>query len=459
MLKNILSPVLQGFSCLACLINNYLYINNPNNADNTNALLTTIPEENIDGKIYLVGGAVRDLLLQRPSSDNDFVIVGGNHTSMIKNKFRPVGADFPVYIHPISGDEYSLARVERKTSDGYHGFKISTKGVSLEDDLSRRDLTINSIAQNQDGDLIDPFNGVEDIRNKLIKHTSEAFSEDPLRILRVARFAARYHSLGFAVDNSTIELMIRMVNHGMIESLNPSRMWKEISRALMESKPSVFFKILQNTGALLEILPELEALDGIPQHPAPHPEVNTFTHIMMTIDHAAKLRAPLDVRYALLLHDLGKSLSPKETLPAHHDHAKSGVPLVERINRRFRIPKKIGNLAVLMCAYHTHAHKAFDLRAGSILKLLNHVGAIHNQDTLQSFLLACKCDAQGRLSYEDKPYPQSDFLLDIASSLKTIDRRKLVVIGNNEKTAEAIKQATIKHIKIQKSNYMKNLVD
>lgn len=304
-------------------------------------------------RIYLVGGAVRDKLLHRPVNERDWVVVGADEKQMLTHGFKPVGRDFPVFLHPDTGDEYALARTERKSGHGYGGFSVNAaSNITLEEDLLRRDLTINAIAESSDGKLIDPYGGQKDLQARVLRHVSPAFAEDPLRILRVARFAARYHHLGFAIAPETVELMRQMVEAGEIEYLVAERIWKEVSRALTEPDPDIFIRVLRECGALPVFLPELEQLFGVPQPPIHHPEVDTGEHVLMALRAAP---AELPVRFAVLLHDLGKGLTPEEILPSHHGHESAGIPLVRAVCERWRTPKALTTLAIGVCEYHCTA--------------------------------------------------------------------------------------------------------
>ncbi len=375
---------------------------------------------------YLVGGAVRDLLLGIEPKDKDYVVVNSNEEEMINLGFTKVGADFPIFLHSETGEEYALARTERKSStlksnNPYHNFDIETENVSLEDDLMRRDLTINSMAMDKDGNVIDYFGGVNDLKNKFLKHTSIAFMEDPIRILRVARFAARYYDNGFQVHDSTMNLMIQMINDGMLENLTKERVMTEFRKGLMENNADVMIDILYRTGALRVLLPEVHNLFGVPQNPTHHPEIDTGIHTMMVLNQACKLNLTFDERYACLLHDLGKGITPKEDLPSHPMHDIKGIPLVENVNERFKASKSESKTAVLVCKAHQLIHTSKKLNPKTILRLFDECGAYSNDKYLISLLNCAKADSMGRKGFQNVPYPQYEYMLDIFNFVKEID--------------------------------------
>lgn len=362
-------------------------------------------------EVYLVGGAVRDRLLGRPVHERDWVVVGARPEELERDGFVPVGREFPVFLHPQTHEEYALARLERKVGLGYKGFTTQfAPDVTLEEDLKRRDLTINAMAETPSGEVIDPYGGRRDLEARLLRHVSEAFIEDPVRILRVARFAARYADLGFRVAEDTVALMKRMTESGEVDALVPERVWQETERALGESRPDVFFETLRSCGALAKIFPEIDALYGIPQPPRWHPEVDTGVHVMLVVRYAASIGAPTIVRFAALMHDLGKALSPPEKWPSHHGHEEAGVPLVEELCNRLKVPNGYRELAVLAARHHAAVHRAGELRAGTLLKLLETVDAFRRPDRFRELLLACESDARGRTGLEDQPYPQAGYL-------------------------------------------------
>jgi tRNA nucleotidyltransferase (CCA-adding enzyme) len=360
-------------------------------------------------RIYVVGGAVRDALLGLPVQDHDHVVVGATPEDMVRQGFRPVGKDFPVFLHPGTQEEYALARTERKTAPGYKGFVFHTSPeVTLEEDLVRRDLTINAIAKADDGSLTDPFNGRRDIELRIFRHVSDAFAEDPVRILRVARFAARYAE--FTVAPETNALMRQMVAQGEVDALVPERVWQEVSRGLMEQKPSRMLQVLRDCGALARILPELDALWGVPQPPAHHPEIDTGVHMQLVVDNAAARGHELPVRFACLMHDLGKGVTPPEKWPAHHGHEGEGVKLVEQVCKRLKVPSECRDLAVMTAREHGNVGRALQLRPNTIVTLLERCDAFRKPARFSQMLLATECDARGRegggISFRDHPFPQ-----------------------------------------------------
>jgi tRNA nucleotidyltransferase (CCA-adding enzyme) len=367
-------------------------------------------------KRYLVGGAVRDRLLGFEPKEHDWVVVGASPEEMVAAGYRPVGKDFPVFLHPVTKEEHALARTERKSGRGYHGFTFHTgPDVTLADDLARRDLTINAIAQDEDGSLVDPWNGRADLDARLLRHVSTAFAEDPVRILRVARFAARFAPQGFRVADETRALMARMVVDGEVDHLVPERVWKEAERALMASeKPSVFFRVLHDCGALARVMPEIAALDGVPQRADYHPEVDTLVHTLMCVDAAARAGHGLEVRVATLLHDLGKAATPRDEWPSHRGHESSGIPLVERFCDRLRVSAAARDLALVVTRDHLIVHRMRELRPATLLELLERLGAFRAPERFERALQSCECDARGRLGFEDDPYPQTRWLREAA---------------------------------------------
>lgn len=376
-------------------------------------------------EIYVVGGAVRDRLLGRLALDTDFCVVGASPAEMVAAGFRQVGADFPVFLHPQSGQEYALARTERKSGRGYLGFEVhADRSVTIEQDLARRDLTINAMAcplsDTSGSTLVDPYGGQADLRNKVLRHVNAvSFVEDPVRVLRLARFAARYTE--FTVAPETIELCEDMVRMGMLEDLVGERIWKEIARGLMEKMPSRMFDVLRQCGALARIAPELDNLWGIPQSPEHHPEVDTGVHVMMVLDTASRRDASLAVRFAALLHDLGKGVTPKENHPSHHDHETLGLPLVESLCERWKAPADMRKFALLVCEEHQHVHRALVMRPSSVVKLLMRAGAFNRPDRLLDLVEACECDARGRLGLENREYPQAQYLREALVAARSVD--------------------------------------
>ncbi len=363
-------------------------------------------------KTYIVGGAVRDQLLGLPVQDRDHVVVGATPDEMIALGFKPVGKDFPVFLHPVTREEYALARTERKTSPGYRGFVFHTApDVTLEEDLIRRDLTINAMALDEDGTLFDPFGGQQDLKSRVFRHVSDAFAEDPVRVLRVARFAARFPD--FTIGPKTGALMRRMVEFGETDALVSERVWQELARGLMEQKPSHMFTVLRGCGALARILPELDALWGVPQPELYHPEIDTGIHVMIVLDLAAERNYSLPIRFAALMHDLGKGTTPPVEWPRHHGHEARGVPLVEAMCERLRVPNECRDLALMMAREHGNIGRGLDMRADTIVKLLERCDAFRRPQRFLDMVAAAECDYCGRgkggINFVDKPYPQGAF--------------------------------------------------
>ncbi len=360
---------------------------------------------------YLVGGAVRDELLNLPVHERDWVVVGATAKMMIDAAYQQVGKDFPVFLHPQSKEEFALARTERKMGKGYTGFEcISDPHVSLEEDLLRRDLTINAIAKKSDGTFVDPYGGIEDINNKILRHVSPAFNEDPLRVLRVARFAARFHHLGFTIADETFRLMQSMSASGELSDLVAERVWKETEKGLLTQSPHIFFSILQKCGALKVLFPEIDVLFGIPQTATYHPEIDTGKHILMVLEQAARLSNDITVRFAALVHDLGKGITPQSEWPRHIQHESRGKPLVKQLCQRLKIPNHCLELGLLACEHHLNCHRAFELRPITIQKMFRSLDLYRRPERLEPFLLACYADACGRLGFEEQPYPQMKYL-------------------------------------------------
>lgn len=405
-------------------------------------------------QIYLVGGAVRDSLINYPSSENDWVVVGATPEQMTDLGYKPVGQDFPVFIHPKTGEEYALARTERKSGHGYKGFEFYTSTeVSLEEDLIRRDLTINAIAQDDEGRIIDPFDGQKDLAHKLLRHVSEAFTEDPLRVLRVARFAARYAHLGFTVAPETMELMKSIVAKGEMEFLVAERVWKETSRALAEQSPQVFFEVLKACNALEVLLPEVDALFGVPQRADYHPEIDTGIHTLMALKAATKLTDCEAIRFAVLVHDVGKAITPEDVLPSHSGHEKRGLPLVKAICDRLTVPNKHRQLAMSVTEFHLHCHRALELKPATLLKLFQSIGAIRSPDKLIDFLTCCEADIKGRAGFEDAAYPSKDYLLAALEAVSQVDISDLVDQGvSGAEIGKQLNQRQIQHLTEFKTN-------
>ena len=373
-------------------------------------------------QIYLVGGAVRDKLLGLAVKDRDYVVVGATPEDMVAQGFRPVGADFPVFLHPDTKEEYALARTERKTGRGYKGFTVyAAPDVTLEDDLRRRDLTINAMAEAADGTLIDPYCGAVDLRAGILRHVSEAFSEDPVRILRVARFNARFAKWGFKVAHATNTLMRRMVDNGEVDALVAERVWAELERALGEDRPSVFFEVLRGCGALERLFPEIAALFGVPQPPEHHPEIDTGVHVMLVLDQATRLSGDTRVRFAALLHDLGKASTPPADWPKHIGHEQAGAALVSEFCKRLRVPNDYRDLALLVARYHAHAHRAQELNPATLLDTLEAMDAFRRPERVEMFVLACMADARGRTGHADAPYPQADIFRQAFEAARSVD--------------------------------------
>ncbi|MBT6798546.1 MAG: multifunctional CCA addition/repair protein [Porticoccaceae bacterium] len=381
-------------------------------------------------KIYRVGGAVRDKLLNYPCFENDWVVVGSSPEEMIKLGYQPVGNDFPVFINTETGEEYALARTERKSGVGYQSFTFHTApNISLEDDLIRRDLTINAIAEDEDGHIIDPYGGREDLSQKVLRHVSNAFVEDPLRVLRVARFAARYHHLGFTVAPETQTLMKSIVNSGELTHLVAERVWKETDRALCEQSPDLFIQTLRDCGALAALLPEVNNLFGVAQRADYHPEIDTGIHTLMALQQAAILSDKPAIRFAVLVHDLGKGITPDHILPSHSGHEARGLPLVKAVCDRLKAPNEHRQLAMTVTEFHLLCHKARELQPDTLLSLLKTVGALKSSTKLEDFLTCCTADAKGRTGFENSDYPSTPYLRAATKALQGIDISDIVNSG------------------------------
>lgn len=407
-------------------------------------------------KTYLVGGAVRDKLLDRPVHERDWVVVGSTPEHMAAAGYRPVGRDFPVFLHPETHEEYALARTERKTAPGYHGFTFhAAEDVTLEQDLVRRDLTINALAQDDDGNIIDYHNGQQHLKERLLHHVSPAFREDPVRILRVARFAARYKSLGFRVADETQALMQAMVDSGEVDALVAERVWQELEKALGEESPAEFFKVLRACGALEILFPEIDALFGVPQPPDFHPEIDCGVHTMMVLDQATLLTNDKHVRFAALTHDLGKATTPKEQLPKHHGHEERSAELVLGLCQRLKAPNAYRDIAERVARYHLNCHRALELRPGTLLKTLEALDAFRRPERLEQFVVACEADARGRTGFENRAYPQANFFRATGAAARSADIKPLVDSGlSGPAMASAVRECRIKAIKAiaQESN-------
>ena len=389
---------------------------------------------------YLVGGAVRDKLLGRPIKDRDWVVVGSTPKQMLAHGYQAVGADFPVFLHPKTKEEYALARIERKIGAGYTGFSCDASSeVSLEEDLLRRDLTINAMAMDDQGNIIDPYHGQQDLENRLLRHVSDAFVEDPLRVLRVARFAARYYDLGFRIAPETLTLMQTIVANGELTALSAERVWQETARSLLETHPEVYFENLRACDALAVWFPELDKLWGIPNPAKWHPEIDTGIHTMMVLQQAVKLSDKLSVRFAALVHDLGKGLTPPNNWPSHLDHEKLGLEAINTFCDRLKAPNDCRELGLMVSEYHTHVHNAFELKASTVLRMLNRCDVWRKPQRFTDFLLTCKADARGRTTFEESEYNNAEYIWQAYEASAKVDIKAIVAKGYQGK---AIKEQT-----------------
>lgn len=387
--------------------------------------------------VYCVGGAVRDELLEIPIKDRDYVVVGSSVDDMLKRGYQAVGKDFPVFLHPKTHEEYALARTERKVSKGYKGFTVhADSDVTLEEDLARRDFTMNAIAKSVDGQLVDPYHGLADIRNKIIRHVGTAFVEDPVRILRAARFSARF--IDFTIASETMQLMQQMVTNEEVDALVPERVWQELAKGLMEERPSRMFDVLKDCGALQKLIPELSCLWGVPQTEKYHPEIDTGIHVMMALDYAAQQQFSLPVRYAVLMHDLGKGTTPKEVLPSHIGHDARGAELATTVSKRLRAPNDCRELAYLVAKFHIKAHQVLVMKADTLLKFLIDLDAIRQPERFESFLLACEADSRGRLGLEKAALPEASLMRKALRAALQINAGD---IAKSHTEPESIKQA------------------
>ncbi len=402
---------------------------------------------------YLVGGAVRDRLLGRSVKDRDWVVTGSSPEEMIGLGFRPVGKDFPVFLHPQSHEEYALARTERKVAPGYHGFSFhASPEVTIEEDLRRRDLTINAIAEDMHGQLIDPYGGQQDIADRCLRHVSDAFAEDPVRVLRSARFAARLAPYGFALADETMQLMRDMVASGEVDALVAERVWQELGQVLTEPQASVFFSVLRDCRALIRLFPELDALFGVPQTEIHHPEIDTGLHTMLALDYAATAGMAAEVCFAVLCHDFGKAVTAAKYWPHHRGHERTGVRIVEAFCSRLRVPRRFRDLAKLVCEYHTHCHRAVELRPASVLRLLEAIDAFRRPQRLDDFVAACLADARGRKGFDDIGYPQAGILAEALAAARAVDISGLCRQGNSgEKLKRLIRSQRVAAIKAQRA--------
>jgi tRNA nucleotidyltransferase (CCA-adding enzyme) len=401
-------------------------------------------------KTYLVGGAVRDALLGTRAAERDWVVVGSTPEQMTDQGYKQVGASFPVFLHPDNGEEYALARTEKKEGHGYHGFNVDFHpGVTLEEDLQRRDLTINAIAQDDDGSLIDPFGGQKDIEQKILRHVSDAFVEDPLRVLRVARFAARFAAFGFRVHESTLALMREITDSGELQHLAAERIWREIERAMRAAKPSEFVSVLRDCGALEVLLPEVNALFGVPQPEKYHPEIDTGVHLLMALDQAAALsNGDSSVVFAVLLHDLGKGVTPQQEWPSHRGHEAAGTPLVDAVCKRLRSPGVMHDLARKVCASHLDCHRVLEARPATVLRLLEKLDVFRQPQVLPGFTLACEADYRGRKGLQERDYPQAEYLQRAYRVVADIHARDLDLEGlEGAQIGEKLRQARVQAIK------------
>ena len=397
-------------------------------------------------KTYLVGGAIRDRALGLKIFDRDWVVVGATPQQMVDRGYEPVGKDFPVFINRETGEEYALARTERKTSKGYQGFAFNASSeITLEEDLARRDLTINAMAEDDQGNLIDPFNGMQDLQNGIIRHVSDAFIEDPVRILRVARFAARFK---FTIAEETKALLEKMVNNGEVDALVPERVWTEMNKALNTDAPQIFFQTLRDCGALARVLPEIDGLFGVPQTAKHHPEIDSGVHTLMVIEQATKITSDPLVRFAALVHDLGKAITPEEILPSHRGHESSGLPLINELCERLRVPKKYRDLALAVAEYHLHMHKMFDLKASTVLKMLHNTKSVNDDQRALQIAQSCLADARGRTGFEEREYPQSDLFLEFQRAAKSVDGGEIAKgMQDGQLIQAAIKDARLEKIR------------
>ncbi|PID66993.1 MAG: multifunctional CCA addition/repair protein [Gammaproteobacteria bacterium] len=408
----------------------------------------SLPQAFKDAAVYLVGGAVRDKLLGLEVHEHDYVVVGATAEQMLMWGFEQVGVDFPVFLHPVSHEEYALARTERKRGHGYKGFVFSTKKVTLEQDLSRRDLTVNAMAEDKNGRLIDPYNGQADIANRCLRHVSAAFVEDPVRILRVARFAARFAHLGFCVADETMALMQAMVENGEAAHLVPERVTAEMFKALDSNSPHIFFQVLRQCRALSVIFPEIDALFGVPQRADYHPEIDTGTHLMLCLADAAKRQTSRLTRYAVLCHDLGKAATPADILPGHHGHEQRGIALADGMSKRLKVPKKYRDIAVKTTEFHGHIHRLDELTPKTILKVFKAFGVSKDLSLFTQFIDSCISDSRGRLGFEQSNYPQAKKALQLAYRFQQFDAKPFIKAGMcGEQIGQAVHQAQLDFIR------------
>ena len=405
-------------------------------------------------QVYLVGGAVRDHLLGHPYHEKDYVVVGATPEQMLALGYQPVGKDFPVFLHPETKEEYALARTERKSGQGYHGFEFYTDvSVRLEDDLIRRDLTINAMAMDEQGQVYDPYDGQQDLNDKILRHVSQAFVEDPLRVLRVARFAARYKPLGFSIAAETLDLMRELAESGELNALTPERVWKETSRALMEPHADIYFEVLHACGALNVLFPEIDALFGIPQRPEYHPEIDCGVHTLMSLHQACKANYSLDVRFAVLVHDLGKALTPAHELPRHIMHEERGIKPVTEVCDRLKVPTQTKQLALAVCKEHLKCHQALALKPGTLWRLLQRLDVLRRPERVEAFIQACECDSRGRLGLEDREYPQAAYVRNAMEIVRGIKAQDLPPEIQGSEIGEMLIQRRIQALEAYKAQH------
>ena len=415
-------------------------------------------------KVYLVGGAVRDQLLGLPVKDRDWIVVGAAPATLLSLGYQQVGKDFPVFLNPKTKEEYALARTERKSSAGYTGFICDfSPTITLEQDLIRRDLTINAMAQSEDGEIIDPYGGKQDLENRILRHISPAFSEDPLRVLRVARFAARYHSLGFKIASETLALMAELAQSGELQHLTAERVWLETEKALNEKNPEIYFETLHKTGALSVLFPEIDALYGVPNPVKHHPEVDSFIHTMLVLKQAVNLTENNSIlnksaiRFAAICHDLGKALTPQNILPHHYGHEQAGIKPTRTLCKRLKVPSYFQELAELTCEFHTHIHKAFELRAETVVTLFNRFDVWRKPQRFQEFLQVCLADTRGRTGFENKDYPQINYINQLLQAANEVDVQQVIADGfEKQEIRNELTKRRILAIKQTKANYPQN---
>ena len=415
-------------------------------------------------KVYLVGGAVRDQLLGLPVKDRDWIVVGATPATLLSLGYQQVGKDFPVFLNPKTKEEYALARTERKSSAGYTGFICDfSPTITLEQDLIRRDLTINAMAQSEDGEIIDPYGGKQDLENRILRHISPAFSEDPLRVLRVARFVARYHSLGFKIASETLSLMAELAQSGELQHLTAERVWLETEKALNEKNPEIYFETLHKTGALRVLFPEIDALYGVPNPVKHHPEVDSFIHTMLVLKQTVNLTEnnPIlnksAVRFAAICHDLGKALTPQNILPHHYGHEQAGIKPTRSLCKRLKVPIYFQELAELTCEFHTHIHKAFELRAETVITMFNRFDVWRKPQRFQEFLQVCLADTRGRTGFENKDYPQIDYINQLLHAANEVDVQQVIADGfEKQEIRNELMKRRILAVKQIKTNYQKN---